>query len=350
MSNAISVAGAKTGRFFCFYGATTSGHTKQNQTIRFFFFNSIFICFRLEFPHTPTINSTCVYTPPPKKKKKKINIFVFLFDWIFFFVLFFIGGNLEQDGRMEVPISHGPPVVGQLGSSAAANLYGVPVGPRSTTSASTSSSSSQSPPIIPIISSGSTSGGKMAGSTSGRKYQCKMCPQVGVSFLISSLSPMRGSFLFNLFYFLFFFLLIASSFRIHLLFSFLFFFFYFLPFPGHLVFLTNLFFLFVHIPLIRWRIYWTIIDVRSGSQREDSFSILKVVEVSDATHAIQKSRSRSPLRNSKKNSFFYELLHFEWTKIWVIHIPPRRIYRFFLIKYLLMEMMRVSVTLSSKSK
>jgi hypothetical protein len=86
---------------------------------------------------------------------------------------------------MEVPLSHGGPpvVVGQLGSSG--HLYGVAVGPRSTTSASTSSSSSQSPPIVPIISSGSTSGGKMGGSTSngggGRKYQCKMCPQVGVN-------------------------------------------------------------------------------------------------------------------------------------------------------------------------
>lgn len=86
---------------------------------------------------------------------------------------------------MDVPLSHGGPpvVVGQLGSSG--HLYGVAVGPRSTTSASTSSSSSQSPPIVPIISSGSTSGGKMGGSTSngggGRKYQCKMCPQVGVN-------------------------------------------------------------------------------------------------------------------------------------------------------------------------
>lgn len=84
---------------------------------------------------------------------------------------------------MEVPLlSHGGPpvVVGHLGS--AGHLYGVAVGPRSTTSASTSSSSSQSPPIVPIISSGSTSGGKMGGSTSngGRKYQCKMCPQVGL--------------------------------------------------------------------------------------------------------------------------------------------------------------------------
>lgn len=92
------------------------------------------------------------------------------------------GGTLDQDGRMEggVSLSHGPPVVvGQLGSASAANLYGVG-GPRSTTSASTSSSSSQSPPIAPIVSSGSTAGGKMSGSTSngGRKYQCKMCPQV----------------------------------------------------------------------------------------------------------------------------------------------------------------------------
>ncbi|KAK4023524.1 hypothetical protein OUZ56_008929 [Daphnia magna] len=91
-------------------------------------------------------------------------------------------GTLDQDGRMEggVSLSHGPPVVvGQLGSASAANLYGVG-GPRSTTSASTSSSSSQSPPIAPIVSSGSTAGGKMSGSTSngGRKYQCKMCPQL----------------------------------------------------------------------------------------------------------------------------------------------------------------------------
>lgn len=85
-----------------------------------------------------------------------------------------------------VSLSHGPPVVvGQLGSASAANLYGVG-GPRSTTSASTSSSSSQSPPIAPIVSSGSTAGGKMSGSTSngGRKYQCKMCPQVGVAHLL----------------------------------------------------------------------------------------------------------------------------------------------------------------------
>jgi hypothetical protein len=102
---------------------------------------------------------------------------------------------------MEVPLSHGGPpvVVGQLGSSS--HLYGVAVGPRSTTSASTSSSSSQSPPIVPIISSGSTSGGKMGGSTSngggGRKYQCKMCPQVGVN-LCSILLILLFIFFFNL--------------------------------------------------------------------------------------------------------------------------------------------------------
>ena len=115
-----------------------------------------------------------------------INFFHFRLVFLIYFFNFFKfqGGSLDQDGRMEVPLSHGGPpvVVGQLGSSTG-NLYGVAVGPRSTTSASTSSSSSQSPPIVPIISSGSTSGGKMAGSTSngGRKYQCKMCPQVGVN-------------------------------------------------------------------------------------------------------------------------------------------------------------------------
>lgn len=74
-----------------------------------------------------------------------------------------------------VALSHG-----QLGSATSGgNLYGGGVGaPRSTTS----SSSSQSPPATgPLVSSGSTSG-KMSAPTSnggGRKYQCKMCPQVG---------------------------------------------------------------------------------------------------------------------------------------------------------------------------
>lgn len=80
-----------------------------------------------------------------------------------------------EDGRMEggVALSHG-----QLGSSVTGgNLYGGGA-PRSTTS----SSSSQSPPATgPVLSSGSAST-KMAAPTSnggGRKYQCKMCPQVG---------------------------------------------------------------------------------------------------------------------------------------------------------------------------
>lgn len=88
------------------------------------------------------------------------------------------GGSLE-DGRIMADV---PPHL----SASAGQMYGgsavvvVPAGPRSSGSSSTSS---QSSPTDDHHHNGSN--GKMAasnGTGSGRKYQCKMCPQVNKYF------------------------------------------------------------------------------------------------------------------------------------------------------------------------